>query len=85
MITDQNIDITHQNIDITQACQGYLYTSRNQSAGYAEPLLNHNQFYAHNTQMFRAHLKRRIQAFSLTGETPTHEPDCRPKHLYAFY
>ena len=48
---------------------------RNQSAGWAEPLPNHNQFYAHNTQMFRAHSKAHtsLLAFSLTVETPTHE------------
>ena len=30
---------------------------------------------AHNTQLFKAHLKAhtRLLAFSLTGETPTHE------------
>ena len=35
----------------------------------------HNQFYAHNTQMFRAHFKthKRLLAFFLTKEIPTHE------------
>ena len=35
----------------------------------------HNQFYAHNTQMFRAHFKahKRLLAFFITKEIPTHE------------
>ena len=67
--------ITDQNIDITQVCQECLYASRNQSTWWAELLPNHNQFYAHDTEMFRARLKAntRLLGFSLTGETPSLE------------
>ena len=50
-------------------------------------LSNNNQFYAHNTQMFRAHAKAHtsLLAFSLTGETPTHEQIAVQNILYLFY